>query len=69
MPKPIRARMIAELTAIAADPCGYQGDWKQLTGSPFWRLRVGGYRAVCDVQDEALLLLILKAGPLGCICK
>ena len=65
MPKPIRLKVEAELMAIAADPRGYVGDWKQLSGSSYWRLRVGSDRAICDIQDEALVLLVLKTGPRG----
>lgn len=53
------------LEAIAADPSAYNGDWKKLSGSPFWRLRVGGYRAICEIQDDLLVLLALKIGPRG----
>ncbi|MEW6647610.1 MAG: type II toxin-antitoxin system RelE/ParE family toxin [Pseudomonadota bacterium] len=69
MPAPVRRKMQEELATIAANPHGYSGDWKPLTGSPYWRLRVGGYRAICHIQDEALVLLVLKAGPRGDIYK
>jgi mRNA interferase RelE/StbE len=65
----VRQRMVSELNAIAADPRGYRGDWKPLTGSPFWRLRVGSYRAVCDIQGDTLVLLVLKVGPRGDVYK
>jgi mRNA interferase RelE/StbE len=42
----------------------YSGDWKRLTGSRFWRLRVGQYRAICDMRDDELVLLVIEAsGP------
>lgn len=65
MPARIRQKMQKELATIAANPHDYSGDWKPLTGSPYWRLRVGGYRAICSIEDEALVLLVLKAGPRG----
>ncbi|MGB5496992.1 MAG: type II toxin-antitoxin system RelE/ParE family toxin [Sedimenticolaceae bacterium] len=65
MPKGISSKMIDTLELIAEDPRAYQGDWKQLSGSPYWRLRVGGYRAVCDLQKNQLVLLVVKAGPRG----
>ena len=28
----------------------------------FWRYRVGDYRVICDVQDSALRVLVVKIG-------
>ncbi|MFZ0632759.1 MAG: type II toxin-antitoxin system RelE/ParE family toxin [Acidobacteriaceae bacterium] len=28
----------------------------------FWRYRVGDYRIICDLQDERLLVLVLRIG-------
>jgi mRNA interferase RelE/StbE len=28
----------------------------------FWRYRVGDYRLICDVQDEALIVLVIEIG-------
>jgi len=69
MPKGIRERMQAELHQIAEDPSQYTGDWKPLTGASLWRLRVGSYRAICDLRDNELILLVLNAGPRGDIYK
>ena len=37
---------------------------KPLKGSSqdFWRYRVGNYRIICDVRDEALIVLVVKVG-------
>jgi mRNA interferase RelE/StbE len=61
--------MITELERIAADPTNYPGDWRKLTGSAYWRLRVGRYRAICNLRDDELVLLVIKAGPRGDIYK
>ncbi len=34
-----------------------------------WRLRVGGYQAVCAIEDGDLVLLVLKVGPRGDVYK
>lgn len=65
MPQGIASRMLAELKAIAADPAAYRGDWKPLQGSSYWRLRVGDWRAICDVNNGELVLLVLKIAPRG----
>ena len=69
MPTGIRKKMKDELEDIARDPHSYQGDWKPLSGSSYWRLRVGRYRAICAVEEGQLQLLVLKAGPRGDIYK
>lgn len=36
-----------------------------LTGSKlgeFWKYRVGSYRIICDIQDGAVCVLVLKVG-------
>lgn len=65
MPRGIARRMIGELKAIAAGPSAYRGDWKPLQGSCFWRLRVGDWRAICDLRDGELVLLVVKIAPRG----
>jgi len=65
MPAGIARRMRAELDAVADDPAAYRGDWKPLQGSGFWRLRVGDWRAICEVRDGELVLLVVKIAPRG----
>ena len=33
---------------------------RELTGR--WKYRVGGYRLICEIQDEKILVLVLMAG-------
>jgi len=33
---------------------------KNLTG--LWKYRVGDYRVICDIQDEKVLVLVLRVG-------
>jgi mRNA interferase RelE/StbE len=65
MPTGIAKKMRAELDVVAANPAAYRGDWKPLQGSDFWRLRVGDWRAICDVRDGELILLVVKIAPRG----
>jgi mRNA interferase RelE/StbE len=36
---------------------------KKLVNSPYYRLRVGDYRIILDVQENRLRILFLKVGP------
>ncbi|MBU1570543.1 MAG: type II toxin-antitoxin system RelE/ParE family toxin [Proteobacteria bacterium] len=69
MPRGIAKRIDAELKSIAADPAAYQGDWRPLQGSPFWRLREGGWPAICEIINNELIIYVLKIGSRGDVYK
>ena len=69
MPIKLRQRMQKEIEAIATDFESYRGDWKPLSGSNYWRLRIGGYRAICSIQNDIMVLLGIKIGPRGDVYK
>ena len=37
---------------------------KALTGplGSYWRYRVGDYRIICDIQDQALVIMVIAVG-------
>jgi len=47
--------------AVTDDP---RSSGKALTGplGGFWRYRVGDFRVICDIQDEALRVLVIEIG-------
>lgn len=61
----IAKKMQSSLLKIANNPAAYRGDWRRLEGTAFWRLRVGEWRAICDVQNGELVVLALKIAPRG----
>lgn len=69
MPGGISSKIQAVMLSIAKNTAGYQGDWKRLEGTDFWRLRVGSWRAICDVQNGELVMLVLKIAPCGDVYK
>jgi mRNA interferase RelE/StbE len=61
---PVRRRVIDAIEALAHDP--RPAGSVTLTGSPGWRrIRIGGYRVVYDVNDRALVVLVLRVGSRG----
>ena len=52
---------IDERIAPLKDP---RSTGKALSGplGEFWRYRVGDYRVICDIQDNALLVLVVRIG-------
>ncbi len=69
MLKGIAARIDSELEAIAINPATYHGDWKCLQGTPFWRLRVGDWRVICQILNNELIIYVLKIGSRGDVYK
>lgn len=66
LPRGIADRMLTELRGIAENPSLYRGDWKPLQGADdLWRLRVGGWRAICEVRNDELVLLVIKVAARG----
>ncbi len=40
---------------------------QKLANSPYYRLRVGDYRVILDIQGDVLRILVLKVGHRGAI--
>ncbi|MGI8722747.1 MAG: type II toxin-antitoxin system RelE family toxin [Geodermatophilaceae bacterium] len=60
----VRRRVIEAVTALGAEP--RPPGSVTLTGSSGWRrIRIGGYRVIYDVRDDALVVLILRVGSRG----
>lgn len=60
--KTAQRRIVAYLeNRVAEDP---RSHGKGLTGdlAGCWRYRIGDYRAVCDIQEERITVLVLKVG-------
>jgi mRNA interferase RelE/StbE len=36
---------------------------RKLVNSPYFRLRVGDYRVILEIQSDVLRILVLKVGP------
>lgn len=66
IPNPDRQRI---LTAIDALHSGLVGDIKPLSGRSEWRLRVGGWRVILDVDIAEQLVIVLFVGSRGDVYK
>ncbi|HET9680308.1 MAG TPA: type II toxin-antitoxin system RelE/ParE family toxin [Gammaproteobacteria bacterium] len=69
MPRKMAKKLQMELARIAQSPKNYTGDFKPLRGRPAWRLRIGGWRAICEIHDDELVILVLDIAPRGDIYK
>jgi mRNA interferase RelE/StbE len=57
----------AKLMALAAEPYAPNANVKRLKGPPppRYRLRVGDWRLVYELDDDRLLLIVVGFGPRG----
>ena len=69
MPANRAADLRSAVAQIAGDKENFHGDLIRLSGSRYFRLRVGGYRAILDILDGELILLVLKIGTRGDVYK
>jgi len=57
--KDVQERIINALERIRIRPESYV---KKLVGDPGYRLRVGDYRVIFDIQKSELIILVIKIG-------
>lgn len=56
----LQQRIMSKLLKLKANPRS-QGATK-LSGSRYWRVRVGDYRIIYDIQDNVLIIVVVKIG-------
>jgi mRNA interferase RelE/StbE len=57
--RPVRARLIVAIEGLAIDPRP-AGATKLVGEETAWRIRVGDYRVIYDVLDEALVVTVVR---------
>jgi len=57
--KIVQGRIIAALERVRIRPEVYVS---KLVGDPGYKLRVGDYRVIMDIDNKKLIILVLKAG-------
>jgi mRNA interferase RelE/StbE len=68
MPRDQAVRVRRKLDELARDPIGAP-NVKKLTGHPGFRLRVGDWRVVYLLQNERLVVQIIRIAPRGEVYK
>ena len=57
--KDVQDRILATLERIKVRPYDFV---KKLSGHPYYRLRVGDYRVIMEIQNDKLIILVIKVG-------
>jgi mRNA interferase RelE/StbE len=54
-----------KIEALAEDPMAPKNNVKKLTNHPGYRLRVGDWRVVYMIREQALLIAVVRIAPRG----
>ncbi len=63
--QPLSQCIKTKLLELARDPYSTQLDIVKLKNRDGYRLRVGEWRVIYDLQNEELVILVLKIAPCG----
>jgi mRNA interferase RelE/StbE len=59
----LQQRLLTAMTELGVDPRP-QGT-KRMVSNPFWRIRVGDWRIVYEIQDDVLVVVVVTLGIRG----
>ena len=65
LPRNVGQLIREKIDEIAADPYASHNNVTKLVGRPGYRLRVGDWRVIYELQNEQLVMLVVKIGPRG----
>jgi mRNA interferase RelE/StbE len=65
LPANWQERILAKIREVAAAPYAANINLMKLQGRAGYRLRVGDWRVIYELQDDRLVMLVLEVGPRG----
>jgi mRNA interferase RelE/StbE len=60
IPEPFQDKIITEITLLAENPRSF--GCKKLTGRNAWRIRIGKYRVIYEINDKDKSVLVVTLG-------
>ena len=60
IPEPFQSNIIEAISSLSDNP--HPANSKKLTGRPAWRIRIGNYRAIYEINNQQLIILVLDIG-------
>jgi len=67
LPSNTRATILGKVEALAVDPLAPNNNVKALTGRAGFRLRVGDWRVIYDLDHGLQVLAVERVGPRGSV--
>ena len=65
MPRNTARLVMEKIEALAVAPMSLNNNVKKLTNHPGYRLRVGDWRIVYTIHEQALLIAVIRIAPRG----
>jgi mRNA interferase RelE/StbE len=65
MPRNTARLVIEKIEALAPDPMAPNNNVKKLTNHPGYRLRIGDWRVIYTIHEQALLIAVVRIAPRG----
>ena len=65
MPRTTARLIMDKIEALAKDPLAANNNVRKLTNHPGYRLRVGDWRVVYTIHEQALLIAVVRIAPRG----
>lgn len=69
LPRNVSKLILEKIETLAADPFASNNNLRKLTNHPGYRLRVGDWRVVYLVQEERLVIAVVRIAPRGEVYK
>jgi mRNA interferase RelE/StbE len=65
MPRNMAELIREKLEHLRVDPYAPNNNVTKLVGRPGYRLRVGDWRVIYELEDQQVVLLVIRIGPRG----
>lgn len=69
MPRPLADPILSKLEALAVDPYSPSHNVKKLVNREGYRLRIGDWRVIFEINDGQLLILVMELDTRGDVYK
>jgi mRNA interferase RelE/StbE len=69
MPRSTAQLIREKIEQVAVDPFASISNAKKLQGRPGYRLRVGDWRVIYEINQDRVIIIVLKIAPRGEVYK